>query len=508
MPTSARAAAIDEQKAERGQAPNEARDQERRTRREETARLAALASYAILDTAPEPCFDTITRLAAEYFHADAAYLGFADESRIWFKSWCGRQVREIPRKNSVFEMVLAQDGPVAVGDLAHCPCSGEPLMMPQIFDFSFFASAPVRTPDGRIIAGLTVFAQNARPDPTGDQIDMLQKMADLAAGQLELRKLTRDAANPGRTRKRPWRPGNPKTWPRCNDLRRALVRHEFVLYYQPEIELATRRIVAVEALIRWMHPTRGLIPPMEFIPHAEECGLILPIGDWGLAEACHQIQAWNRADTGNSSLQVCVNLSARQFVRPGLADHVQSLLLQSGTSSSQLGLEMTESSIIPNPDAAIDVLAALRRLGVRLLMDDFGTGYSSLNYLHSFPFDVLKIDRSFVGRMAECNQSLQIVRTIIDLARALGMDVLAEGIETPAQYRLLRDMGCRFGQGFLFARPMTAPDITQLLRLPGRILPDPEWPEPQSAPLIRDQSDPASPCESELNPVLEPLLHR
>ena len=135
---------------------------------------------------------------------------------------------------------------------------------------------------------------------------------------------------------------------------------------------------------------------------------------------------------------------------------------------------MTESSLIPNPDTAIDVLAGLRSLGVCLLMDDFGTGYSSLNYLHTFPFDVLKIDRSFVGRMTECNQSLQIVRAIIDLARALGMDVLAEGIETPAQYHLLRDLGCRFGQGFLFARPMRADDITQLLRLPGRILPEPE----------------------------------
>jgi EAL domain-containing protein (putative c-di-GMP-specific phosphodiesterase class I) len=169
-----------------------------------------------------------------------------------------------------------------------------------------------------------------------------------------------------------------------------------------------------------------------------------------------------------------VNLSARQFSREGLADHVESLLIQFGISSRQLGLEMTESSLIPNMRTGLEVLGSLRRLGVSLLMDDFGTGYSSLNHLHSFPFDVLKIDRSFVGRMNEGEQPLQIVRTIIELARVLGMDVVAEGIETREQYRVLRQMGCRFGQGYLMAKPMNAEAVTELLRLPGRILPDPE----------------------------------
>jgi EAL domain-containing protein (putative c-di-GMP-specific phosphodiesterase class I) len=249
---------------------------------------------------------------------------------------------------------------------------------------------------------------------------------------------------------------------------------QFVLFYQPEVELSTRKIVGLEALIRWAHPERGLIPPMDFIPLAEENGLILPIGDWGLSEACMQIQKWCQEDPRHGSLRVCVNLSARQFSRKGLADHVEALLLESGISSRQLGLEMTESSLIPNIGTAMEVLGTLRRLGISLLMDDFGTGYSSLNYLHSFPFDVLKIDRSFVSRMTEGDQPLQIVRTIIELARVLGMDVVAEGIETCEQYRLLRQLGCRFGQGFLFARPLSVEAITQLLRLPGRVLPDPE----------------------------------
>jgi EAL domain-containing protein (putative c-di-GMP-specific phosphodiesterase class I) len=213
---------------------------------------------------------------------------------------------------------------------------------------------------------------------------------------------------------------------------------------------------------------------MDFIPLAEESGLILPIGDWVLSQACSQIQKWCDEDVNHLSLRVGVNLSARQFSREGLADHVEALLIQSGISSRQLGLEMTESSLIPNVRTALEVLGSLRRLGVSLLMDDFGTGYSSLNNLHAFPFDVLKIDRSFVTRMTEGDQPLQIVRTIIELARVMGMDVVAEGIETREQYRLLRDMKCRYGQGYLFARPMTAEAITEMLRLPGRLLPDPE----------------------------------
>jgi len=212
---------------------------------------------------------------------------------------------------------------------------------------------------------------------------------------------------------------------------------------------------------------------MDFIPLAEENGLILPIGDWGLSEACAQIKRWCSDDSRNASLRVCVNLSARQFSRPGLADHVEALLLQTGISSRQLGLEMTESSLIPNMGVALEVLGSFRRLGISLLLDDFGTGYSSLNHLHTFPFDVLKIDRSFVGRITEGDQPLQIVRTIIELARVLGMDVVAEGIETNEQYSLLRQLGCRFGQGYLFARPLSTEAISDLLRLPGRTLPEP-----------------------------------
>ena len=441
--------------------------------RPEDGRMAALISTEILDTEPEPSYDAITRLAAEYFQADTALLGFADESRVWIKSHWGEEIRELPRKKSIFDMVLAENGPVIVPDISKHPQFAGSRMTLRRLDVVSFASVPVRCGAGNILGSLTIFAGQARRDMALDELRMLESLADMVASQLELRRMRRNFTGHGH--KQPNTAASEAAiWPRRSDLRRAIDHQELVLHYQPEFDLSTRKIVGLEALIRWDHPVRGLIPPLDFIPLAEESGLILPIGDWVLAESCSQIQKWCLEDPRHDSLRVCVNLSARQFSRNGLADHVEALLRQFGISSRQLGLEMTESSLIPNMRTALEVLGSLRKLGVSLLMDDFGTGYSSLSYLHSFPFDVLKIDRSFVGRMTEGDQPLQIVRTIIELARVLGMDVVAEGIETREQYRLLRQLGCRYGQGYLFARPMTAADVTQLLRLPGRILPDPD----------------------------------
>jgi len=440
----------------------------------EDARLAALNSVEILDTPPEAAYDAITRLAAEYFQADSAGISFCDESRVWMKS-CWRQVpREFPRKHSIFDLVLEEDGAVIVPNIFKHP--RRETLMPRLKQLgaTSFASAPVRSSGGMIIGTLTILHNEPREMMQAESIRALESLADLVSGQLELRRLRRNFSRNGPGAERRTAESSDESWPSKADLRQALDQSQFVLYYQPEVELATRKIIGLEALIRWIHPERGLIPPMDFIPRAEESELILPIGDWGLAEACSQIQKWCHEDPRLVSLRVGVNLSARQFSREGLADHVEALLMQSGISSRQLALEMTESSLIPSVHTALEVLGGLRRLGVSLLMDDFGTGYSSLSYLHSFPFDVLKIDRSFVSRMNEGEQPLQIVRTIIELARVMGMDVVAEGIETVEQYRLLREMGCRYGQGFLFARPMSAEAVTQLLRLPGRVLPEPE----------------------------------
>jgi EAL domain-containing protein (putative c-di-GMP-specific phosphodiesterase class I) len=444
-------------------------------RQQEDARLAALISTGILDTPPEPAYDAITRLAAEYFHADSARLAFADESRIWIKSSWGRSLRELPRKGSIFDLVLAEGGPVIVPDISRYSQSDRLSARLQRYGEASFASVPVRSSDGKILGILTIFRNTPSPEMEPEARRTLEGLAEMVSSLLELRRLRKTIHENGKGQRRAHAAATVNgSWPRPADMRQALEQDQFVLYYQPEIDLATRRIVGLEALIRWIHPERGLIPPMDFIPLAEESGLILPIGDWVLSQVCNQIQKWCQEDIRHVSLRVGVNLSARQFSREGLADHVEALLFQSGISSRQLGLEMTESSLIPNINAALGVLGSLRRLGVSLLMDDFGTGYSSLSYLHSFPFDVLKIDRSFVCRMNEGDQPLQIVRTIIELARVLGMDVVAEGIETREQYRLLRQMGCRYGQGYLFARPMNTDAVTQLLRLPGRVLPVPE----------------------------------
>ncbi len=445
---------------------------------QESSRLAALYSAGILDTPAEPEYDAITRLTADYFRSDAAVISFADETRVWIKSYWGDAVRERPRAHSICDMVVASDGPVVIPDTRMHPELRERKLPFRFGDMLFAAGVPVRSCDGSVLGSLSIFGREPRGGLSTDELRALQDMGETVASLVELRRLRLVLKGHQIRSSRPATADNSRqrAWPMNADLRRALDRGEFVLYYQPEVDLSTRRIVGLEALIRWKHPERGLVPPMDFIPAAEECGMILPIGDWGIAEACSQIQSWTREDSRHGSLRVCVNLSPRQFLREGLTDHVKSVLMQSGTSSRQLGLEMTESSLISNMNTAAGVLEGLRALGISLSMDDFGTGYSSLSNLHSFPFDVLKIDRSFVCRINQGDQALQIVRTIIELARVLGMDVVAEGIETCEQYRLLRQMGCRYGQGYLFAKPMAADEIGPMLRLPGRILPNPELP--------------------------------
>ena len=269
-------------------------------RPQEDARLAALAATGILDTDPEPSFDAITRLSAAYFRADTVLLGFADGSRVWVKSYWGEAVRELPRNGSVFEMVLAANGPVIVPDISRDPGFEGRRMTLRRLDVTSFASAPVRSPSGLILGALTIFSCQPRRTMALDELRMLESLADMVASQLELRRLRIDSAGQG-SRQLRIKNGTSEKWPRKTDLRHALDQHEFVLYYQPEIELATRRIVGLEALIRWSHPERGLVPPMDFIPIAEECGLILPIGDWGLSEVCKQSNAPSQPLRGNQA---------------------------------------------------------------------------------------------------------------------------------------------------------------------------------------------------------------
>jgi len=246
-------------------------------------------------------------------------------------------------------------------------------------------------------------------------------------------------------------------------LRRAIDRQEFVLHYQPVIELSSGRIAAFEALIRWPHETRGLISPAEFVPLAEETSLILPIGRWVLREACRQLRCWQDADARLASLSISVNLSARQFSDEGLVGQVADVLEETGLSPACLKLEITESVLMVNAQLALTRLTQLRAMGIGISMDDFGTGYSSLSYLQRFPIDTLKIDQSFIAAMGHTVEGAEIVRAILNLGKALHLEVIAEGAESAAQVDMLRDMGCPLTQGFFFSRPLPHHEAEALL---------------------------------------------
>lgn len=244
------------------------------------------------------------------------------------------------------------------------------------------------------------------------------------------------------------------------DLRHAVERGEFEVFYQPIVQLESGKIREFEALIRWRHPRHGLIGPNEFIGVAEETGMIIPIGEWILEEACRQTAEWQKEL--DFPLSISVNLSAKQLMHPSLTSQVREILRQTGLGPDRLKLEVTESTVMEHSETSLAVLSGLKDLGVSLSTDDFGTGYSSLSYLHHFPFDRLKIDRSFISKMDEDEKSGAIVTTILMLGHNLDMEVVAEGIETPAQLEFLRRQGCRIGQGYLFSPPVPASEAGKL----------------------------------------------
>lgn len=242
-------------------------------------------------------------------------------------------------------------------------------------------------------------------------------------------------------------------------LRRAIENEEFRLYYQPQVSLADGRLVGVEALIRWKHPDLGLVFPDKFIPHAEETGLIDPVGDWVLRAACKQAAQWYNS---GHPIRVAINLSARQLDQSWLCDTIDGALLEHNLPAEWLELEVTESNIIQHKDRAIESLEMLKMVGVKTAVDDFGTGYSSLSYLPRFPLDVLKIDRAFVTGLGRSDKSTAVVKALIDLAHALGMEVIAEGVETREQLHALRDLNCDVVQGYFFSQPVPIDQLEEL----------------------------------------------
>jgi diguanylate cyclase (GGDEF)-like protein len=250
------------------------------------------------------------------------------------------------------------------------------------------------------------------------------------------------------------------------DLRKAIANQEFELYYQPIVSLNSGKIVGFESLVRWHSPQRGFVSPANFIPIVEETGLIIPLGKWILQQACLQMQIWQTQFSHCQSLTISVNLSGRQFSQSNLVEQIEEILEVTNLNAQSLKLEITESMVMDDVEEAIVLLNRLKALGVRLSMDDFGTGFSSFNYLHRFPMDTLKVDRSFVSNMSKSVKNQAIVTTIITLAHQLEMDVVAEGIETETEMEILQALNCEYGQGYFFSKPVDSKQATILIAKP------------------------------------------
>lgn len=247
------------------------------------------------------------------------------------------------------------------------------------------------------------------------------------------------------------------------DLRFAIERNEFELYYQPIVSLDTATLSGFEALVRWNHPQRGVVPPNEFIPISESTGLIIPMTVQILHTACSQVVKWQSISRSMEPLSIAVNLSGKHFGHPALVEQIKTVIAETGIDPASLKLELTESAVMDNAETAILMLKQIKETGVRISIDDFGTGYSSLSYLHRFPIDLLKVDRSFVGAMEENTENGEIVRTVVALAKALNLKVVAEGIESIHQFHQLRILKCEYGQGYLFSKPLPVADIERLI---------------------------------------------
>lgn len=245
------------------------------------------------------------------------------------------------------------------------------------------------------------------------------------------------------------------------DLRHALKRNEFMLHFQPQVNGQPDQIIATEALVRWQHPEHGIVMPNDFIPLSEDTGLIMPLGEWVLHEACRQNREWQNA--GFRPIRIAVNVSPRQFEQPDFVDTVKHVLNDTGMDPRWLELELTEGAVMQDAEKTIDILKELKNLGTRVSIDDFGTGYSSLSFLKRFPIDMLKVDKSFIDDVPEGQDDVAIVKAILAMAKSLSLEVIAEGVETAEQNAFMKGLGCDYMQGFLFYQPLPNRDITAIL---------------------------------------------
>jgi EAL domain-containing protein (putative c-di-GMP-specific phosphodiesterase class I) len=429
----------------------------------EDERLASLRSYQILDTAPDPALDALTVAAARALDVPVAAISLLDHDRVWFKSAVGLlaligEVREIPREQSFVGQTLAQARhgvtSLVVPDASLDARFARLPMVTGPEHLRAYAGAAITGRDGLVLGALSVLSRKPH-DFTPEAVQVLIDLAAAAAEILELRRIDVAAGLASRDVLR-----------ESHRLRAGIDTSELLVHYQPVVDLPTQRWVGLEALVRWDHPERGLLPPAAFLPLAEASGLIIPLGRQVLVSACEQVARWRREIPNAADLHVAVNVSGRQLNEPDVHDMIADALTRSGLPAHALTLELTETSLA---DTACEVDIALQRiraLGVRLALDDFGTGYASFSYLQRFQPDVVKIDRCFVAALGRSDRDDLLASTLIDLAQRLGCDIVAEGIETAEQASLLADMGVAHGQGYLYSTPRSAEDVQTVLHHP------------------------------------------